>query len=109
MGGSLVVTMLQLIQIAAAVLLLAGFAAAQLNATTTTSRIYLAANTVGAGCLVAIAYLGRNWGFLLLEGSWAFVSLLGLVRRAIGSAAKDRACGHSTPSTVPHGHPGSPA
>ena len=102
MGGGLVVTMLQLIQIAAAVLLLAGFAAAQVKAATTTSRIYLAANTVGAGCLAAIAYLGRNWGFLLLEGSWALISLLGLVRRAFGSTANARTRGRS----APHGHAG---
>lgn len=107
MDGGLVVTMLQLIQIAAAVLLLAGFAAAQVNAATTTSRIYLVANTVGAGCLAAIAYLGRNWGFLLLEGSWAFISLLGLVRRAFGSTAHDQARGRQTPSAASHGHAGS--
>lgn len=106
MDGGSVVTMLQLIQIAAAVLLLAGFAAAQVKAATTTSRIYLAVNTVGAGCLAAIAYLGRNWGFLLLEGSWALISLLGLVRRAFGSSANDQARGRSVPSTVPHGPTG---
>ena len=45
------------------------------------SLAYLVLNLVGAIVLAVDAALGRQWGFLLLEGVWAAVSALSLVRR----------------------------
>jgi hypothetical protein len=38
-------------------------------------------NLVGAGVLAVDAYLGRQWGFLLLEGVWAAIAAWGLAVR----------------------------
>lgn len=73
------------LQIIGAVLLLTGFVAAQLGAVRDTSLPYLVINMIGATSLAIVALLDRDWGFLLLEGSWAGIStaaVLRTVRRA---------------------------
>jgi hypothetical protein len=69
----------QLIQIAGALGVLAAFVAAQLGATTTRSRAYLALNLAGSAVLAGLAAVERQYGFLLLEGVWAAVSGSALV------------------------------
>jgi hypothetical protein len=67
--------MLQLIQIAGALAILAGFALAQFGV-----LAYLGLNLVGASVLAVLAYLERQWGFLLLEGVWAAIAAWGSPR-----------------------------
>jgi hypothetical protein len=74
----------QAIQIVGALLILAAFIAAQLRRTETTSTPYLLLNLIGSGALTWNAAVGRDWGFLLLEGVWALVSLGALVAKARG-------------------------
>jgi hypothetical protein len=76
--------MLQLIQLAGAVLVLSGFGLNQLGLLSSRSTPYLALNVVGAGVLAVLAFHGRQWGFLLLEGVWSVMALAGLMtqRRA---------------------------
>jgi hypothetical protein len=69
-----------LIQVAGAVLVLTGFALAQRGLLTPHARSYLVLNAVGAGILAVDAYIERQWGFLLLEGAWAAISVWGLAR-----------------------------
>jgi len=79
----------ELFQVGGAVLILAGFVAQQLGQMDGRSLPYLLLNVVGAGTLAVVAYLDGDWGFLLLEGSWAFVSLASVPRRRSESTNPD--------------------
>lgn len=70
----------QAVQILGALLILAGFVAAQAGLLRAESRLYLGLNLLGAVILTADAWRGRQWGFVMLEGVWALVSAWGLVR-----------------------------
>lgn len=50
---------------------------------------YLACNFVGTAVLTVVAWIGSQWGFVLIEAIWAIVSFRGLMRarRARPSAA----------------------
>ncbi len=69
----------QATQIVGALLVLAGFAGAQLGRMSPHSVVYLVLNLVGSAILAVLAALDAQLGFLLLEGVWALVSLYGLV------------------------------
>lgn len=73
--------MTELLQIAGALLVLAPFAALQLNRLSSGSTLYLWPNLLGASLLAAIALVEAQWGFLLLEGCWAAVAGRSLLRR----------------------------
>ena len=64
----------QVAQIAGALAILAAFAAAQAGRVDQRSRAYLVTNLLGSAVLAVAAYLGEQWGFLILEGAWAAVS-----------------------------------
>jgi protein-S-isoprenylcysteine O-methyltransferase Ste14 len=68
----------QIIQIVGALLVLAGFAGAQFGRLSPHSVSYLVLNLVGSAILAVLAAADRQYGFLLLEGVWAVVSLYGL-------------------------------
>ena len=70
----------QVIQVIGALLILAGYAAAQFGAMRVDSRTYLVLNLVGSLVLAYLAAAGSQWGFLLLEGVWALVSAWSLSR-----------------------------
>ncbi len=97
--------MLQLIQIAGALAILAAFVAAQAGVLGHASRSYLMLNFVGATVLVALAYLERQWGFLLLEGAWALVAGYGLIARRRGKersrAGTNETCAPRSPKEPP--------
>ena len=80
----------QLVQVAGALLVLAGFALTQLGVLDTRATSYLLVNVVGAGILAVLAWHERQWGFLLLEGVWALVAAGGLVARARPNRAHAR-------------------
>ena len=66
--------MWQIAQVVGAVLILIPFAWSQLGRLGTASTLYLALNFVGSGLLAVLALHEQQWGFLLLEGSWALVA-----------------------------------
>ena len=70
----------QAVQVVGALCILCAYAAAQFGTLNQRSRVYLALNLVGSGVLTLLAWREKQWGFLLLEGVWALVSLWGLVR-----------------------------
>ena len=70
----------QIVQVVGSLLVLAAFAASQAGRLDTRSTRYLVLNLVGSGTLAVQAAVTSQWGFLLLEGVWAIVSFVGLVR-----------------------------
>jgi hypothetical protein len=76
----------QLIQVAGSLLILAGFAAAQAGRMSIDSARYLVLNFVGSAILAVLAFIDQQWGFLLLEGVWAIVSLWSLAQLVRGRA-----------------------
>jgi hypothetical protein len=66
--------------------ILAAFIANQVRRLTTTGLTYLMLNTIGSGILAVIAIIEHQWGFLLLEGTWALVSLWSLLRLTLGTS-----------------------
>jgi hypothetical protein len=74
------------LELAGAVLILAGFTLAQLRVLDQHSLVYLVLNLVGSFVLAVIAWVDQRWGFLLLEGVWSIVSAISLVNVAFGGA-----------------------
>lgn len=70
----------QFVQIGGSLLILIPFVLAQLGRLTPLSMPYLLLNLVGSVVLAVDAAQGSQWGFLLLEGVWAVVSAVSLVR-----------------------------
>lgn len=73
-------------QIVGAVCLLAAFVGAQTRLLAREGWVYLGLNAVGGAVLAVVAAAGRDWGFFLVNGAWAVVSLVGLARTAAGRA-----------------------
>lgn len=70
----------QVVQVIGALLILFACAAAQFGALNQRSRTYLVLTLIGSAVLTLLGWQEEQWGFLLLEGVWALVSLWGLVR-----------------------------
>ena len=75
-----------LIQIAGSLLMLVPFVLVQLGRMRTDTATYAALNLVGSTVLAVDALNGHQWGFLLLEGTWALVSAYSLVRSTPAAA-----------------------
>jgi hypothetical protein len=77
-----------LLQLLGATAVLAAFVAIQRGWLQPSSYPALVLNLVGAGTLACLALLGHQWGFLLLEASWAVVSAGGLWSRQARDGAE---------------------
>ncbi len=70
----------QLVAIAGALLILAAYAGGQLGRLDRASPAYNWMNLVGAAILTVVAFRASQWGFVLLEGTWAILSIPPLLR-----------------------------
>ncbi|MFF0271440.1 hypothetical protein [Kribbella sp. NPDC004536] len=70
---------LDVLEIVGALTVLVAFAAAQAGRLRQRTATYQLLNLLGSGVLATIAGVQLSWGFLLLEGSWAMISLIGLI------------------------------
>jgi hypothetical protein len=80
--------MLQAVSILGALLILLAFAANQLGRVDTSNLSYQVANLVGSGVLTVVAVIEAQLGFILLEGTWALVSLWGIITVLRGARAR---------------------
>lgn len=79
--------MIQVISLIGSMAILAAFGASQFKRLETTSVMYIVLNFVGSAILTVVAIVERQWGFLLLEGVWALISLWSLVKVLRGGSA----------------------
>jgi len=71
----------QVVQVIGALMILVAYAAAQSGRWKTDAPVYLWLNLVGSLILAVLAAMSENWGFLLLEGVWAIVTAISLLKR----------------------------
>jgi hypothetical protein len=83
--------MLQIVGLVGAVLILFPFAASQLGRLRTQTWSYQLMNLVGAAALTVVAVAERQYGFILVEGAWAAMSLVGLSRLLRAAGARETA------------------
>jgi hypothetical protein len=77
----------QVVQIVGALLILVAFAGIQFGRMDPLAPSYLWLNLVGSAILAVLAYLGSQWGFVMLETVWAVVSAHSLLRVRRGRTA----------------------
>ena len=81
--------MLQVISVLGALAILAAYAANLFGLIQPSNLWYSVANFLGSAVLTVVAVIDRQLGFILLEGTWALVSLWGIV-----SVLRGRGAGH---------------
>ncbi len=77
---------MQALSVAAALLVLIPFAASQLGRLSTRTLSYQLMNLAGSAGLTVVAVVERQYGFILLEGTWAIASAVGLASVLRGPA-----------------------
>ena len=71
----------QVVAMIGAIMVLGAYGALQRGWLRAEQRLFSALNFVGAGLLTWVAAIDGRLGFILLEGTWALMSLPGLFRR----------------------------
>jgi hypothetical protein len=71
---SRLIMIFQVVSVVRAILILSDFAAQQFQRLEAETKTYQILNLIGGFCLCATAIQVRQYGFILLEGSWVVVS-----------------------------------
>ncbi len=79
--------MLQVASVLGAMAILLAYVANQFNLIGPSNLTYSVMNFVGSAVLAVIAVIDVQWGFILLEGVWALVSLWGILTFIWGGGA----------------------
>lgn len=74
----------QLVSILGSLLILGAYFALQRGMLRAEQRRYSVINFIGAALLAYVAVMERQVGFILLEGTWALLSIPGMLRRPAG-------------------------
>jgi hypothetical protein len=82
------VPVLQVISVFGSLAILAAFVANQRGWIYPSQLSYAAANFVGAAILTVVAIVDQQVGFILLQGTWTLVSLIGIVRILRGDESR---------------------
>ncbi|BDR54414.1 hypothetical protein KIMH_05250 [Bombiscardovia apis] len=67
------------VQIVGSAAILVAFVLSQMGKVSNNNPWYLLLNAFGSAILAVDALLKQQWGFLLLEGTWAIVAIAGLI------------------------------
>lgn len=70
----------QLLSLVGAAIILSGYALQSFGPENAYKKTYLLLNLVGAGALTITAIVNDQFGFILLEGTWALISAYSLAR-----------------------------
>jgi hypothetical protein len=73
----------QLVSIVGAVVILSAYGAQQMKKLHAESVAYQLMNFIGGTCLCVAAVAAQQYGFIILEGTWAVLSAWGLWRVAV--------------------------
>lgn len=76
--------LVQALSLVGALLILTPFAASQLGRLSTRTLSYQLMNLAGSAGLTLVAVIERQYGFILLEGTWAIASAVGPGQRPQG-------------------------
>jgi hypothetical protein len=79
-GTTLYDVVVQTVSLLGSLLILTAFVGGQLRKLKPSDLSYVLLNLAGSSLLAVVAVLEKQWGFVLLEGVWALVSLWSAVK-----------------------------